>query len=171
MVKFKETLKSKLKGIENSNDYFKQLGESKIGNHTLEENFSNYIDMLGRNKGKLIGAGTAAYEGLTGKLIYDSNAVLSNPTVQAEVSRGLLPNGPKTYASLFWPVIREAIKNSGQTPTFTKSMTAADHAVKFFHDHPSLEVIAIILPLAGVTYYGAKEYCKRKKWDIKIFLN
>ena len=116
-----------------------------------------------------------AYEGVTAKLIYDLNTVLSNPIVQAEVARSRLPDGPHIYANLSpWPSLStqppwflSLPSPSEQEPTiiFTKAMNAADYALKTFHDIPALQAIAVGVPVAIGLYCGLNIYKdhKRKK--------
>jgi len=120
---------------------------------------------LWKHKGKIGIGGTIIYEGTIGKLIYDLNNVLSNPTVQSQVWKGKLPNGPNVFANLApWPTVYEnIINNPGQDIIIPKAMEWGDYALKAFNDNPVLKGVAIAAPfiIAGA-YYGIKRY-KRKK--------
>ena len=75
MVGFKETLKSKIRKLEQSNPYFERLGKFEINNHdlnkcgyqTLNDCGEGYIDFLDKNKKTIAGA-TAVALAITGGL-------------------------------------------------------------------------------------------------------
>ena len=95
-----------------------------------------------------------AYEGVTAKLIYDLNTVLTNPIVQAEVARGKLPNGPHVFANLSpWPSL-SIRSNPNQNVIIPKLMSIGDYVLKYLHDNPILEGISLGAGALALTYCG-----------------
>jgi len=104
--------------------------------------------------------GVGVYEGVLVKYLYDLYNVLSDSTVRATIWRGKLPISPVRVELFPWPTIcKHVIENPEPTLILSRPMSGIEYVVKYFHDNPFLQAIAIAAPLIVCGfYYGMKRY-------------
>jgi hypothetical protein len=162
----KHTLPLREVSIEYTNDW--KYTKPRTGNLYEKLNLKKIRESLRKVPGKIkkhgkFIIGTIIYESILAKYLYDLYSVMRNSIVNNFVDHGMLPIYP-VEASLFpWPSLEYVRGGRPLIDAAFRPMRPEEHAVKFFYDHPILQIIAILAPFIvyGV-YHGIKKYKNRK---------